>query len=210
METDSLNIPRATAQGLSPAVLALIGANLMPLLGVLVLDWDLFTVMFLFWLENAVIGLYNALKVLFFCTFESFFVMLLFLVHYGFYMAIHLQFILVLFSPEKSVSFFPWALMTSHIMTVWPALICFFLSHGVSFFYNFLGKQEFLHTEPEEQMTAPYKRVVIMHATIIFGGLVIVLLAIPVVALVLLVVLKIVSDVRAHQKEHAVLWQSIQ
>ena len=206
METDSVNIPRVTVQGLSPSAMALIAANLVPLLGVLVLDWDLFTIMFLFWLENAVVGLYNALKLLCFFTSESFSLMLFFVVHYGLFMAMHLQFILVLFSAEEWESFLPWALMTSHIMIVWPALLSFCLSHGVSFFYNFLGKEEFLRTEPEGQMMAPYKRVAMLHFTILFGGFLVVLLGNPVVALVLLVVLKIISDVRAHQKEHAVLW----
>ncbi len=48
METDSVNIPRVTVQGLSPLAMALIAAILVPLLEVLVLDWDLFTIMFIF------------------------------------------------------------------------------------------------------------------------------------------------------------------
>ena len=41
--------------------------------------------------------------------------------------------------------------------------------------------------------------------TIIFGGWIILALGAPVLALVLLIVLKIVSDARAHHKEHAAL-----
>ena len=42
--------------------LALIGANLVPLAGVLFLGWDLASVIVLFWAESAVIGFYTALK----------------------------------------------------------------------------------------------------------------------------------------------------
>lgn len=37
-------------------------ANAVPLLGVLFLGWDAFTIVALYWLENVVIGLFNALK----------------------------------------------------------------------------------------------------------------------------------------------------
>lgn len=44
-----------------------------------------------------------------------------------------------------------------------------------------------------------------MHVTIIFGGWLILALGAPILALVLLIGLKIVSDGRAHHKEHAAL-----
>ena len=44
-----------------------------------------------------------------------------------------------------------------------------------------------------------------MHFTIILGGGLIITLGAPVPALVLLIVLKIVSDVHAHLKEHGAL-----
>lgn len=46
------------------AVIALIAVNLLPLFGVLYWDWNLYSVMFLFWLESGVIGLYTVLKML--------------------------------------------------------------------------------------------------------------------------------------------------
>ena len=52
-------------------------------------------------------------------------------------------------------------------------------------------------------MMPPYGRIILMHVTIIFGGWLVLALGAPVMALVLLIVLKIISDVRAHDKEHA-------
>ena len=52
-------------------------------------------------------------------------------------------------------------------------------------------------------MTAPYKRIFVMHLTIIFGGWLVMLLKTPVQALVLLIALKTYVDFRAHVREHA-------
>ena len=189
----------------SPTVLALIAANLVPLFGMLFLDWSLFPIMFIFWLESAVIGSFNALKLLFKCTFKSFFLMVFFVVHFGGFTAIHLKIIFELFSPNK-VEYLsllpPAALMTDQIMLVWPAFLVFVVSHGISFVYNFIGKQEFLHMDPEKQMFAPYKRVLIMHVTMIFGALFTQYLGAPVLALVVLILFKIALDAEAHQREH--------
>ena len=54
-------------------------------------------------------------------------------------------------------------------------------------------------------MMAPYGRIILMHVTIIFGAWLILALGAPILALVLLIVLKIFSDARAHHKEHAAL-----
>ncbi len=90
-------------------------------------------------------------------------------------------------------------------MNVWPAFLGVCLSHGISFFYNFIGKQEFRRSTPEKQMMAPYGRIILMHLTNIFGGWLILALGAPILALVLVIVLKVASDVRAHEKEHAAL-----
>ncbi len=192
----------------SPTAIALIVANLVPLVGVLFLDWSLFTIMFFFWLESAVIGFFNILKLVIVANILSIIMVPFFVVHYGAFMSGHLVFIFAFFSPDE-MSFSgllpPADLLTSHIMNVWPAFLGACLSHGISFFYNFIGKKGFLRSTPEKQRRAPYGRIILMHLTVIFGGWIILALGAPVLALVLLIVLKIVSDARAHQKEHAAL-----
>ncbi len=189
----------------SPTAIALIVANLVPLVGVLFFDWSLFTIMFFFWLESAVIGFFNILKLVIVANILSIIMVPFFVVHYGAFMSGHLVFIFALFSPEEmsfSGFFPPPDLLISHIMNVWPALLGACLSHGISFFYNFIGKKEFRRSTPEKQMMAPYGRIILMHLTIIFGGWLILALGAPLLALVLLIGLKIVSDARAHHKEH--------
>ncbi len=47
-----------------PSGLALIAANLLPLLGVIFLGWDAFAILLLYWAENVVIGAINVLKII--------------------------------------------------------------------------------------------------------------------------------------------------
>jgi hypothetical protein len=52
-------------------------------------------------------------------------------------------------------------------------------------------------------MIGPYKRIVVMHFTILVGGALVMLLDTPLPALVLLVLLKTAVDSHLHRREHA-------
>ena len=71
------------------SALVLIISNLLPLGGVLFLDWDIGALVVLYWSENLVLGFYNILKMVavkgLFATFPSLF----FLIHYGGFCAVH-------------------------------------------------------------------------------------------------------------------------
>src|ERR1700683_2017704 len=49
---------------LQPSVIALLIANLSPLVAVFIFHWDVFSLLFLFWLENVIVGIVNVLKML--------------------------------------------------------------------------------------------------------------------------------------------------
>lgn len=182
--------------------LALIAANLVPLFGVLLLDWQVGDLMLLFWAESAVIGFFTLLKmarvgrwsVLFFGPF--------FTGHYGAFMAGHLLFIYGFFitGPDSTDIFLGDVLQDFIVMA--PALLAFFLSHGISYYSNFLGRGEYLATDIRTQMGAPYKRIIIMHVTIIIGGMLTLALGSSLPALLLLILLKLIADLRAHLREH--------
>ena len=84
------------------------------------------------------------------------------------------------------------------------AAVALFISHGASFFLNYIGKREYLTTSAARQMFAPYSRVVMLHLTIIFGAFLIALLGAPIGALIVLVVIKTVFDLQLHLRQHAV------
>ena len=129
--------------------------------------------------------------------------MVFFAFHYGIFWAVHGIFVFVLFGGSEnppSASADPFAMELPDWWTL--AAISLFLSHGVSFVTNFLGRREYLAVSPSEQMREPYSRVMVLHVTILAGGFLIAILGTPVAALGLLVVLKAAIDVRAHLKEH--------
>jgi hypothetical protein len=82
------------------------------------------------------------------------------------------------------------------------AVVALAISHGVSYWFNYLGRGEYRRTSPAAQMFAPYGRLVVLHITIILGGMAIALTGAPAAALGILVVLKIVMDVGFHLAEH--------
>ena len=86
---------------------------------------------------------------------------------------------------------------------LWLSLAGLFISHGVSFVNNFLGRREYVGTTMKALMIAPYNRIVVMQLALIFGGWIILLLKTPVGALALLVLFKTALDFMAHRKEHA-------
>lgn len=74
--------------------------------------------------------------------------------------------------------------------------------HVVSYMLNYVDAGEYEHTGPVTQMVEPYRRVLVMHVTIVFGGLLIALLGAPVSLLAVMVLLKLLLDLRGHWKEH--------
>ena len=44
------------------AVVALIVANLIPLIGVLFFGWSVWNILIVYWLENGIVGVFNVLK----------------------------------------------------------------------------------------------------------------------------------------------------
>jgi hypothetical protein len=82
------------------------------------------------------------------------------------------------------------------------AVVALAISHGISFWFNYLGRGEYRRTSAAAQMFAPYGRLMVLHITIILGGMAIALTGAPAAALAILVVLKILMDVGFHLAEH--------
>lgn len=185
----------------SLATLALLAANLVPVVGVLLLGWDLGTLMVLFWAESAIIGLYNLCKMAVVQRWAVLITGPFFLGHFGGFMAIHFLFVYELFVGRGSGTDSSLAAVGQFLITLWPALLALLISHGLSFFINFLGRQEYRDRSAKQQMQEPYSRIVIMHLTVIFGGGLALALGSPMPALLLLVALKVATDLHAHWKQ---------
>lgn len=191
-----------------PSVIALVAANLAPLLGVVGFGWDVFPLMLLFWAENVVIGGFNILKMLTsraggaVATVAKLFFIPFFTVHYGLFTFVHGSFILGLFGGDQfrgpDVGRFASAISEHEL---WLPLLGLVASHGVSFVTNYLGAGEFRRATLPALMMQPYGRVVILHVTILGGGFLMLLLKSPAAGLALLVLVKTAFDLAAHLNE---------
>ena len=167
------------------------------------LDWNVGEIMLLFWAESAVIGFYNLLKMIKIGGWATLMYGPFFVGHYGGFMAGHLLFIYGLFGDNFANSSDPGiAQLLSDFVSLSPALLAFVVSHGISYYSNFLGRKEYLGREIAAQMGQPYKRIIIMHMTIIFGGFLVMMFESALPALLLLLLLKIATDLGSHLREH--------
>lgn len=205
-------LPRAKPEDwLRPSVLALIAANLIPLAGVFMFGWEVFPLLLLFWFENVIIGCFNALKMLFAAPDQKLqwaaklFIVPFFCFHYGMFTFVHGIFVVALFGGGMKRGFPSPATFLNEMLEqklVW-AVLGLFVSHGISFAHNYLIGGEFRRAGVQTLMTQPYGRIVVLHLTILLGGFLMIALKSPTFGLALLVVLKILLDLRAHLTERA-------
>jgi hypothetical protein len=193
----------------TPSLIALVIANALPLVGVLFLGWTVFPLVLLYWLENLVVGGYNVAKLLLaqpaqpvYWLGKVFFVPF-FLVHFGGFTYVHGVLVVAFFGPKGGQ---PFDLLTAVPAAIranqlgW-ALLSLVVSHGLSFYWNYVRSGEYQRASLNALMSQPYGRVMVLHMTVLFGGWVVMLLGSPLFALVVLVALKTATDWRAHQAE---------
>jgi hypothetical protein len=205
---------------LSPSVVVLVLANLVPVYGVLFLRWDVFPVLLLFWLENVIVGIFNAARMLaaspnsLQALVMKIFLIPFFLFHYGAFTAAHGVFVVGVFGQvilAKSEAGFPnpeVLLQIARQYHLFYAAAVLAASHGFSFVWNYIGKGEYRRVTPGKLMGKPYGRVAVLHITIILGGFLVAMFGSSLPALVLLIVLKVGIDLRAHVREHRTLGQT--
>ncbi len=199
------SLPREPAQA-EPAgylsVVFLIGANLVPFAGVLFFGWQVGDIMLLFWAESAIIGFYNLCKMWLIGKWAVLFMGPFFVGHFGGFMVGHLLFIygFVITGPEGGSV--PTADVLKDFVMLAPALLALFVSHGYSFAANFVGRKEYVGRSIGDQMTEPYRRIIVMHLTLIFGAFLFFAFDSTLAVLVLMIVLKVGADLKAHLDQH--------
>jgi hypothetical protein len=197
--------------------LFLVGANILPLLGVLFLDWDVAALVVLYWSENLVVGIWNLARMAAVAGLRALPMGLFFTIHYGGFCAVHGLFIQVLLLGQEPVLGQDWPFLfvflellvdvcAGLVASAPPAwLLAFaglFISHGYSFVTNFLLGGERDRVTLQQLMAAPYRRIVALHVAIIIGGFGTLSLGEPLVLLLALVALKTWMDLALHRREH--------
>jgi hypothetical protein len=188
----------------------LVAANLLPLVGVLFWDWDVFFILLLFWFENVIIGLFGIARIVVSSrsenTFEGLFLPVFFLIHYGGFMFGHFMVLLFLYSNSLAEGGGAAAPSDYYLIVLgnfsWIALLALFVSHGWSFVENFMGNREHERISPVQAMALPYRRMMITHVALIAGGFFVIESGQPLGGLILLILFKIALDVTFHRREH--------
>ncbi len=183
----------------TPALIFLLLVNLIPVLGVWLLSWDIATIIVLYWLETVIIGLVNIPK-MWACeggVGTKVFITLFFLFHFGMFSWGHLTFLIQMFDAGRIIGG-----LRDGGPVVWTAA-SLLISHLFSMIVNFFGQKEYKGRAVNTQMFFPYGRIVVMHIVIIFGGVLVMSFGAPVLALLLLIGLKIIMDMTAHSLEHS-------
>jgi hypothetical protein len=194
-------------QNFSIPVVVLLAANIFPLYGVLELGWGVFELIFLFWMENVVIGLFNIFKLLasrpnnavlwlgklFFVPFFTF--------HYGIFTLVHGVFVIALFGPEPLKKILADSMDNFSVISDLPlenslatAVLLLAVSHAVSFYFDYIRNGEYERAGLQQLMSEPYRRVVVLHVGLIASGFLLMSLDQPTAGLILLVFLKIALD----------------
>jgi Family of unknown function (DUF6498) len=220
-----MGLPRDMPTRLKLSSLVLVLANLAPLAGVLFFDWTVSSVIVLYWFENIVLGIVNIGRMAL-CTrypdpddtqgpglqFASKSIAIPFFVfHYLVFCIVHGVFVFSMFPDEQGI--FPGAsgadpfdalFRAVHIFSTPLGFAAFVLaaSHVVSFFVNYIGGREFETLDLRQVMMLPYGRIVVLHLTIIFGGMATEALGGPLIALVILIAVKTAVDLGLHRREH--------
>lgn len=184
-----------------------IGINLIPAAGVLLFGWSSFDLIFLYWMENVVIGAFTVLRMLarpyshpIELAFPLFFAPF-FALHYGGFCWGHGIFIVSLFGGvEQSLTqAVRSATATTPILVALVALVALQAFDWI----RDTQRHGFGSDGIKDLMTAPYRRIVVLHLTIIVGGFVITALGEPAIGLLLLAAFKTASDVWHWRREPA-------
>ena len=190
--------------------ISLIISNLIPLVGVLILNWSIYPILIAYWIENIIVGYFTYIKIpLLKGTNTNKSILSLFhipnmpekmivdrfLRDYSLFCIVHgvLLFIFLFWGVKFEFSF---------LFSVLLMVVSTFLSHWISYKSNFLGNNEYLKISPSQQIIMPYSRIMIMHLVVLMGGLVIESNGYKLVAVVFLIILKTAMDLGSHLLEH--------
>ena len=192
--------------------MALLAANVAPVFGVLFAGWGVFPLVFLYWVENAVIGLFTVVKMLSARPNDPdrrrgrTVLTALFIFHYGAFVFGHGVFLMVIFATQRPDGMEGRAAFENLLGQIADlglilAAVGLLASHAWSFVTNYLPAER--HSAQFKKLAmAPYGRVILLHLFIIGSAWLVMKLGSPLPVLLLFVAMKTTVDLLAHLYEH--------
>lgn len=203
-----------TIPALSWPVTIAVALNLIPVIGVLFWGWSAFALIFLYWLENLIVGVRTLVSMLATAAtagyaanwLSALFIGAFFTIHYGMFCFVHGIFVMVLFGANTTVgeTVFDLAGAARMLFAEHSNLLIGFASivaWQVVQFAIWLSRGEARRTNPMELMASPYPRIITLHVAIIFGGFLLMMLNQPIGGLVVLTLAKMAYDVADAAKQ---------
>lgn len=189
--------------------LAVALVNVWPLLGVLMGDWTPFELVFIYWFENLIIGLFVIARMIYKPQGGLAFAIggaalsLFFMLHYGVFCWVHGMFVFGLLGESvpqlNDQAVFSSALSYVMFSTLKWVALSMLLAHGIRYVQDYLAENI---GGAQAEMTKPYRRLIVLHIAIIAGGgLAIALPSSAFAMMLLLIIFKIVSDIKSDQQE---------
>ena len=193
-------------------VIAAIALNLVPIVGVVFWGWSAFALIFLYWMENVVIGARTLISMLisglvgtgpraakvgglpgtlFICAF--------FTVHYGIFCLGHGSFVVGMFGDhDTGVGDLGVVGAAASLFSELPNLkygLASIVLWQIVVLILFVVRGEAAKTDPLSLMASPYPRIIVLHVAIIFGGFLLMMFNEPLAGLVMLALVKTAFDV---------------
>jgi hypothetical protein len=199
-------------------IVLLVLLNAMPVYGVLEWGWESFDLIFLYWLENLIIGAFMILRMVirpYSHAVEIAFPLFLvpfFTIHYGMFCFVHGTFVVSLFGkglqPELAGMDLQEIILplisSRHLFWPFMGLLAFQLLDWVRDV-----SERGLGSDGIKQLTvAPYRRVIVLHITIIASGFALGSLHEPLLGLLLLIAFKTGMDIYHWNKDEQMVAQT--
>lgn len=203
------------------SIILLVLSNLIPVVGVIFWHWSIFPIVYIYFLETIVIGIYGFIKILMAqgvdYTIERGFVADILLSQFfpglnsgssklavlGAYFICLIFYITLLFI-LCLVVLTPRNFAQSWESSYFIAIAGFIVSHGVSFWQNFIKNKEYVFAVPYTQMTQPFDRVMVMILVFSAGAFIVYRINnVSTIFILALIFIKIIFDIIWHQQEHA-------
>lgn len=199
-------------------ILLLLFFNAIPIYGVFQWGWKSFDLIYLYWLENLVIGIIMILRM----AIRSYshvvelaipvFLVPFFTFHYGMFCYVHGTFVVGLFGKDlepglsgRSLVDMIWPLIESRHL-FWPLMALF--AYQLLDWVRDISERGLGSDGIKELTVAPYRRIVVLHITIIASGFALGALNEPLIGLLLLVAFKTGMDIYHWNKDERTVTQS--
>lgn len=202
----------------SAFIISLVLLNAIPVYGVFQWGWKSFDLIFLYWLENLIIGVIMILRMLIRPYSHAVelalpaFLVPFFTFHYGMFCFVHGTFVISLFGqglpPELADMDVPeiiWPVIeTRHLF--WP--LAGLLAYQLLDWFRDINERG-LGSDGIKQLTiAPYRRIIVLHITIIASGFAMSALNEPLLGLLLLIAFKTGMDIYHWHRDEQVAAQT--